>query len=101
MDLPWLNEQIVRFAQDESRGARLGACPSNLLLRAAMLSLRAECSKNGLCGVASATPPRLFPALPLSRRPPRARDGHYSDGLLGTEDSRDDSRDFLVFGVSQ
>jgi hypothetical protein len=29
-----------------------GACPSNLLLRAEMLSLRAECSKNGLCGVA-------------------------------------------------
>jgi len=58
-----------------------GARPSNLLLRAEMLSLRAECSKSGLCGVASATPPRRFPALPLSRRPPRARDGHYSDGL--------------------
>src|ERR1700693_5258560 len=57
------------------------ARPSNLLLRAEILSLRAECSKSGLCGVASATPPRRFPALPLSRRPPRARDGHYSDGL--------------------
>src|SRR5258706_2164025 len=29
-----------------------------------------------------ATPPRRFPALPLSLRPPRARYGHYSDGLL-------------------
>src|ERR1700693_3259829 len=28
------------------------------------------------------TPPRCFPALPLSLRPPRARDGHYSDSLL-------------------
>ncbi len=35
-----------------SCGSKLGARPSNLLLRAAMLSLRAECSKNGLCGVA-------------------------------------------------
>src|SRR5260221_14716366 len=60
----------------------LGARPSNLLLHAAIPSLRAECSKNGLCGVASATPPRRFPALPLSLRPPRARDGHYSDDLL-------------------
>src|ERR1700693_2801519 len=57
-----------------------GARPSNLLLRAEMLSLRAECSKSGLCGVASATPPRRLPALPLSRRAPRARDGHYSGG---------------------
>src|SRR5450759_234641 len=30
----------------------------------------------------SATPPCRFPALPLSRRPPRARDGHYSNTLL-------------------
>jgi hypothetical protein len=41
-----------------------GACPSNPLLRAAILSLRAGCS------------------LPLSRRPPRARHGHYSGSLL-------------------
>src|ERR1700693_243678 len=59
-----------------------------------MLSWRAECSKNGLCAVASAPPPRRrgwgaarspagnCPALPLSRRPPRARDGDYSDSLL-------------------
>jgi len=29
----------------------------------------------------SATPPLRFPALPLSLRPPRARYGHYSNGL--------------------
>jgi uncharacterized protein len=29
----------------------------------------------------SATPPRRFPALPLSIRPHRARYGHYPDGL--------------------
>jgi hypothetical protein len=33
----------------------------------------------------SATPPRGFPALPLSRRPPRARDEYYSDGLLADD----------------
>src|SRR5450830_651518 len=48
----------------------------------------------------SATPPRRrgwgtarspagnCPALPLSRRPPRARDGHYSDSLLADSNNR-------------
>src|ERR1700693_421035 len=35
-----------------------------------------------------ATPPRCFPALPLSLRPPRARDGHYSDSLLSGDAER-------------
>jgi uncharacterized protein len=30
-----------------------------------------------------ATPPQVFPALPLSRRPRPARDGRFSAGLLG------------------
>ena len=44
--------EIRALASGLPREGELGACPSNLLLRAAMLSLRAECSKNGLCGVA-------------------------------------------------
>jgi hypothetical protein len=35
-----------------AEGMGLGARPSNLLLREAILSLRAECSKNRLCDVA-------------------------------------------------
>ena|SRR5450759_2345541 len=100
-DEPGFSEDEMLFSADtgprgswRERDYGPGACPSNLLLRAAILSLRAECSKNGLCGVAllllraagvggtARSPAGNCPALPLSLRPPLARDGHYSDSLL-------------------
>ena len=59
----------------------LGARPPSVLLRADDSLAASGMLEKPLVRRSSATPPRCFSALPLSLRPRRARDGHYSDGL--------------------
>jgi hypothetical protein len=60
----------------------LGARPRKALLRAGDSLAASGMLEKPLVRRSSATPPRGFSALPLSRRPRRARDRPFSDGLL-------------------
>ena len=78
------NDGGLALGQAAVAAFRLGARPSNVLLRAGDSLAASGMLDKPLERRSSATPPRGLSALPLSLRPRRARDGHYSDGLPAT-----------------